>query len=817
MKAVIMAGGEGTRLRPLTCSIPKPMVPVAGKPTMEHIINLLKKHDIKDIASTLYYLPDSIVDYFLDGKRFGVNLTYFIEEKPLGTGGSVLNAKEFLDDTFIVISGDALTDINLKKAIKYHISKGSKATLVLKRESIPLEFGIVITNSEGRIIRFLEKPGWGEVFSDTINTGIYILEPEVFNYYKKGDNFDFSRDLFPRLLNDNVPMFGYITDEYWCDIGDLNSYLQTNFDVLDGKVDVELDAVKKMKGIWVGRNTIISDDAVLKGPCYIGSNCLIKSGSSIGPYSIIGNNTVVSENTSIKHSVLWDFNRIGGNNQIRGSIICSKVVTKELVNFFEGSVTGSETNISSSVIVKPDIKIWPNKYIKEHSIVDKNLVWGTKYSRLTFDDRGISGEINIDVTPEFASLLGSAFASVMGKDLPLVISSDGSKPAGIIKESLASGILSSGVKVINIDDIPLFVSRYATRFYKAGGGIHISSDSDNGNKVYIQFLNIKGGDIERNKEKKIEHLFTRQDFERCNASELGSIIRVENFSSLYVLNNLLQIKNIERIKSKSPDIFLASADDRALDIVSLFLKDIGCRVHCDYTFKEHSSLEEYAKKIVNDIKDKPYLICSIIDTDGIVLIDNKGRVIDRDKYSVLSSLIALKQNANTLVIPHTSTMIIDEMAKTFNARVKRTKASNSDFINELLYLSDTNEYVYLQYLLYFDPALALGKITEFLIENSLSLFDVVDELPEFYMCKEEVNCSFEERGRVIRQLIDENNNDVLELFEGIKLNTEKGWTLILPDNSRPVLNIFVEGYCQEFAEELSAQVKEKLNLIINNK
>jgi mannose-1-phosphate guanylyltransferase/phosphomannomutase len=185
MKAVIMAGGEGTRLRPLTCGISKPMVPIANKPVMEHIINLLSKNNIVDIAATLYYLPLSITDYFGSGEKFNVNLKYYIEETPLGTGGSVLNASDFLDDTFIVISGDALTDIDIDKVYKFHKNKKSKATMVLKKEAIPLEYGIVITDKDGRIIRFLEKPSWGEVFSDTVNTGIYIIEPEVLKYYKK--------------------------------------------------------------------------------------------------------------------------------------------------------------------------------------------------------------------------------------------------------------------------------------------------------------------------------------------------------------------------------------------------------------------------------------------------------------------------------------------------------------------------------------------------------------------------------------------------------------------------------------------------------
>jgi mannose-1-phosphate guanylyltransferase/phosphomannomutase len=215
MKSVIMAGGEGTRLRPLTCNIPKPMVPIVNKPVMEHIIELLRKHNLTDIAVTLQYLPNIIKNHFNDGREYDVNLKYYVEDKPMGTAGSVKNAEDFLDDTFIVISGDALTDIDLKKAIDFHFSKKSMATLVLKKVEIPLEYGVVVTDENGRITRFLEKPSWGEVFSDTVNTGIYILSPEVLKYYNKNEIFDFSKDLFPLLLKQDKPMYGYVSEDYW--------------------------------------------------------------------------------------------------------------------------------------------------------------------------------------------------------------------------------------------------------------------------------------------------------------------------------------------------------------------------------------------------------------------------------------------------------------------------------------------------------------------------------------------------------------------------------------------------------------------------
>ncbi|HEY9723268.1 MAG TPA: nucleotidyltransferase family protein, partial [Oscillatoriaceae cyanobacterium] len=253
MKAVLMAGGSGTRLRPLTCDIPKPMVPMLNKPMAEHIINLLKRHGITDIIITLYYLPHVIQNYFGDGRDFGVNITYAVEEKmPLGTAGCVKAIESLLDDTFIVISGDSLTDIDLTEAVNFHKQKGSVASIVLKRVANPLEFGVVITDDDNRIRRFLEKPSSSEVFSDTINTGTYVLDPEVLKLLPADKEVDFSKDLFPLLLERNDPMFGFVADGYWEDVGNLQSYRQAHYDILDGKVKVELPYNRLEGDIWIG-------------------------------------------------------------------------------------------------------------------------------------------------------------------------------------------------------------------------------------------------------------------------------------------------------------------------------------------------------------------------------------------------------------------------------------------------------------------------------------------------------------------------------------------------------------------------------------
>ncbi|MGI6669437.1 MAG: sugar phosphate nucleotidyltransferase [Acetivibrionales bacterium] len=445
MKAVIMAGGEGTRLRPLTCGRPKPMVPVANKPVMEHIIDLLKKHGITNVAATLQYMPDMIRDYFEDGSKFGIRLRYYVEHKPLGTAGSVKNAEDFLDGTFLVISGDALTDIDLISAVRFHMEKNATATLVLKRVDVPLEYGVVVTDGDGRIIRFLEKPGWGEVFSDTVNTGIYILSPEVLEYIKPGTAFDFSKDLFPMLMRDNKRLYGYITEDYWCDIGDTAAYIRAHSDVMNGIAKVDIPGEEMEAGIRVGIGTEIDDGALLRAPCIIGSGCRIRANAEIGSYSVIGDNSIVSGRCGIKRSIIWKNCFLGENVQLRGSIICGNVHIKNGAAAFEQSIVGEHSLVDEHAIIRPSVKIWPDKYIRQGAEVSANIVWGSKAGRQIFGARGAGGQVNTDITPEFAARLGAAYGASIGNKGNIGVSFDGTNSALMIKHAVISGLLSSGV------------------------------------------------------------------------------------------------------------------------------------------------------------------------------------------------------------------------------------------------------------------------------------------------------------------------------------------------------------------------------------
>ncbi|MHA1649870.1 MAG: sugar phosphate nucleotidyltransferase, partial [Candidatus Helarchaeota archaeon] len=416
-----MAGGKGTRLRPLTSNLPKPMVPIANKPILVHIIELLKKHDFKDIIITVGYLGKKISEMIGDGSKYGVNISYSWEQRPLGTAGGVKQVEEDLDDTFLVISSDILTDLNLSDMLSFHKNRGSVATLGLTQVEVPVAYGIVFIDENGKINRFLEKPGWSEVFSDKINTGIYVLEPEILRYFEKDQEYDFSKQLFPLLLEKGDPIFGYWGDFYWLDIGNPTKYIQANHDVLTKKVSVNIAGREIREDVWIGEGTEIDSDANIWPPAIIGQNCKVEKGAIIDRLSIIGDGVCIGRNANIKRSIIWNHSTIRENVKLENCVVSSRVDIGAESIVHNDAVIGDDCEIGSECIINSGILIWPNKIIESGSTVTTPVKWGTFVRRSLFGIYGITGLINIEITPEFAAKLGAAFGTMLGIGKKVVI------------------------------------------------------------------------------------------------------------------------------------------------------------------------------------------------------------------------------------------------------------------------------------------------------------------------------------------------------------------------------------------------------------
>lgn len=374
MKAVIMAGGKGTRLRPLTSNQPKPMIPIANKPCMEHIVNLLKRHGFGEIIVTVGFMPEVIQDYFGDGSEFAVDMKYSVEEEPMDTAGSVKLAEDQLTERFIVVSGDALTDVNLQKAVAFHEDSGSEATLVLQEVDDPSEFGIVVVDDEGRVERFLEKPDPEEVFSYTANTGIYILEPSVLDEIPEGEEYDFADDLFPKLLEAERPVYGYVTEKpYWEDIGNIGQYMDAQKAVLDGDVKgVRPPGEEVREGVYLG-DGVEADGAQLEAPVVLGDNVRVASGARVGPHSVIAPGVTIASDASVVLSTVAEGSMVGEGTNLDGALIGRSCNIGANAHILEGSAIGDNVEIGEGATVEAGVKISPDKSVNGGDTVSEDI------------------------------------------------------------------------------------------------------------------------------------------------------------------------------------------------------------------------------------------------------------------------------------------------------------------------------------------------------------------------------------------------------------------------------------------------------------
>lgn len=323
MQAVILAGGSGTRLYPPTTDIPKPLMPFFDRPVMEQSIKLLAQHGITDIIVATSYLINEIMRYFGDGSHWGVNIRYSLENEPMGTAGAVKLLQGMLSDTFIVISSDIITDADLGSALNAHKSTSAIATILLHTAYDPTQFGMVECNASGRVTRFIEKPRSTEVLTDTVNTGIYILEPEILSSIKSNEVQDFARNLLPRLLRNLESVYGFDLPGYWCDVGNLLQYRNAHFDALAGKLKLHLPAVHAGEGIWIGSGVNIHPTAQLSSPIFIGSGASIGRDAILDEHTIIGAGAIIGDGAHIARSVIGGGSSVGNSMRVIDCVISS--------------------------------------------------------------------------------------------------------------------------------------------------------------------------------------------------------------------------------------------------------------------------------------------------------------------------------------------------------------------------------------------------------------------------------------------------------------------------------------------------------------
>jgi mannose-1-phosphate guanylyltransferase / phosphomannomutase len=833
-KAVIMAGGFGTRLRPLTMSLPKPMVPISNKPMMEHIVNLLKNTGINDIISLLYFQPDKITSYFGDGKNFDVSMNYVHAVADYGTAGSVKNAYKDLNERFIIISGDVLTDFDLNKAIEFHINKKSMATIILTRHQTPLQYGIVITDEEEKIVRFLEKPSWGQVFSDTINTGIYILEPEVLDLIPYQEEFDFSKDLFPTMLAKNMPLFGYVSEGYWRDVGNLNEYRIGQHDSLVGNVKISKDGNKdeKYNNILKGNNVKIGQGVIFEGNVVIGDNVIIEDNAVI-INSVIGDNSKIGHSANINESTLWNNVTIGEFTILSNNVICNDVIIGSHTNILENVYIAEKCNIGNKTILNSNIKLWPSKIVQDGATLSISLIQEEKWSRELFTDARISGISNIEINPEFGAKLGSALGMALGQNSSLLASRDADNVSRIMKRSITAGLLSVGVQINDLQTTSIPQTRQELRIGKYAGGFHVRKSPRNPNFTDIIIFSNDGRDISVSVTKSIERYFFGEDIKRVNANQVGKIKYPERTNEIYY-NRYTQAVKTEIIKESNFKVLMDYSFGLASTIFPYILGKLNIRAISINDFVDASRF--HPDPFMNTNSDETGKIMSSLGyhlgfrleagAEKIAVIDDKGIWYSPYRLLTIVTKLFLETNKNRepykIAVSITATKEIELIAADYNVEVVRIKNSHSGMMEatkdeNILFLGGVyGGYIFSEFLLASDGMFTVGKVLEMLAITKFTVAELDELLPKRYQCIDSINCSWDKRGTLLRKIMEYSDNLERQLIEGVKIFFDDNSVLLIPDKETSSFLIYGESKTQTKANEITTEYKELLDTWINN-
>ncbi len=760
MKAVIMAGGEGTRLRPLSLGMPKPMVPVFGKPVMEHIIALLKCHGITDICVTLCYMPQAVTDYFGDGTKLGVQLTYFIEDTPMGTAGSVKACMPYLGgEDFLVISGDAVCDFDLTSAIEFHQGRKADATLLLCPQSTPLEYGLVLTDENSRIIRFVEKPSWGQVVTNMVNTGIYILSPQAMEQVPEGQAYDFGKDLFPRLLEQGAGLYGCPGAGYWCDMGDCGAYLGCVADALSGKVKLDLGLPQQSPGIWSAQP--LPEDVVVVPPCWIAAEVRLAPGCLIGPHTVLGEGAAVGKHSLIQRSVLLDTARAEEQTTLYGAIVCRGAAVQRGAVLNEGAVLGENALAEERSVLLEGVRLWPSRVAPAGSRLARSITTEAQKGTVRFSDGGvICGVLGEDIGPEALMSIGSA----LGAEGKVGLGHWGGVGARMLAQAAASGITAAGGTVLQHDMECAAQAAWLAQAHQLSVSLFIEQAGD---RIYLHFFGRDGLALGRARERKLEHTLLQGECLRVSARRMGEMEHVQTGPSAYA-TDAVRRGALHRIPLRTITVAVPGENpaDRSL---CRCLSMLGCNV-----------VKEWKRGIpaFGSAHGGFYLTAQ----------DERGTLLEPEQLLPLVCLIEMENGSGQVAVPDGASAAVDLVAAGLGGQAMRLGRDGRK-AQEL--------YAAMPWLR--DASFAAVRICARMAVTGESLEALMNKTPRFAARKREIPLSAD-RGRVMQALAQEHSRELAG--EGLRIRTGNGWVYLVPLTRRRALRVVAESPDMELAAEL---------------
>lgn len=755
-----MAGGEGTRLQPLSLGRPKPMIPLFGRPVLEHMIRLLKEHQITDICITLCHHHQGIMDHFGDGRALGVRLTYFVEEEPLGMAGSVKNCMNYLgEEDFLVMGGGCVCDLDLSRVIQCHKESGAEATLVLYRHKNPLDYSLVVTGEDGRVERFVDRPGWGQVVTDQISTGIYLLSPRAMERVPLNGGWEFEQDLFPAMVKDGAALLGCQLRGCWHNIVDSQTYLHCVCDCLDGKMKLEMGLPHQRDGIWTAQP--IPPEVTLSPPCWIGADVKLEAGANIGPYVVLERGVEIGRQTVVHHSVLMEGAVVGEQVSLNGSILCDSAAVRKGAVLNQGVVLGENALVEEQVVLLERVHLWPGQCAPAGCRLRHSVTSGCQKGVLRFGDSGvIQGVLGEDLGPEALVLLGS----VLGEEGKTGVGCSNTPGARMLTQAAIAGITAAGGEAVAhpLDspsqgaDAGVMLNLPVSLFVQEHEGV-----------IYLHLFDDHGLPLRREREHKLEEALRQDEVHQVRSGRVGQMT-VGDLSAQQWARWVVQQASLGRPALRKITVAVGKdcPEDRAIRAA---LSALGCELEENW---------------------RPGIIAFHAGKGGFSLTaqDERGAVVDAGQVLALLVLIEMENGSGRAGVPAGASAAVELVAAGYGGTVLRLGRDGEQA--RTLYAA--------QPWLRQAPAAAV-RICARMGASGQKLERLVAKTPHFSTWRREVPLHTD-RGRVMEALAQRQGQRTQG--EGLRIRSGGGWVYVSPMVRRASLRIVAEGPDLELAAEL---------------
>ena len=805
-----MAGGEGSRLRPMTANLPKPLLPVANRPVLEHVLRLLRRHGVTETVVTVQFLASLVRNYFGDGDELEMALQYATEQRPLGTAGSVKNAESALaDEPFLVMSGDALTDADLTRMIEFHRSSGALVTVGLKSVPDPLEYGIVICDPDGRVNRFLEKPTWGQVFSDTVNTGIYVMEPEVLAHVPADRESDWSGEIFPKLLEAGAPLFGYRFDGYWEDVGTLESYRQVHVDVLNREVEIDIGAFEVSPGVWLGEGAEIDPDVEISGPVLVGDYTRVEAGAELRAYAVLGANVVVKAGAVIERAVVHDNVFVGQRASLRGCTVGRNTDVMRAARIDEGAVVGDDCVIEQEAYLSAGVRVYPFKTVDAGAHVTSSVIWESRGHRSLFGPRGVSGLVNVEITPDLAVRLASAWATTLRKGSTVIASRDVSRAATALKRAVVSALTASAIDVRDLEVAPAPVTRFATAHSDAAGGIMIHTTPGDPQSVDLVFLDESGADLGPTAQRRLERVFSRQEFRRAFPGEIARLSYPARIVESYT-QEVLSSVDASGADTADLRVVIDTAGGAAAVVLPTMLGRLGVDSLIVNGRLDESSPTETLGSHMQGLGRLGELVASSRASFGarldpvaerLALVDERGQIIHDDRaLLVVMDLVAAERRGGTVALPVTTTRVAEQVAAYHGVDILWTGTSATGLSAAaatpgVIFAGDgRGGFIVPEFSAAIDGIAAFARIVGLVARTKLTMSEIDARIPQAFVQRRAIPTPWSAKGAVMRAVLEAAGDRYVDTTDGVRVVEPDGrWVVVLPDPAEATTHLWAEG------------------------